>query len=88
MSVGYFLVALSYIVSDVWCRERAYKVVSEAKEVQWEFDNTTLYAVNRSWFCTGVLFSVLCYYVTLRFVELFSSFLPFLFLSLKMCSSC
>ena len=52
-------------------------------------ENTTWYAVNKSWFCTGVLFQF-CVHVTLKFVELFlsSSSFFFSFLLEKMYSSC
>lgn len=63
----------------MWCQERALKATSQAKQVQWELGNTTRYAVNKSWFCTGVLFQF-CVHVTLRFVELFLSSFSFFLL--------
>lgn len=46
LSVGYFLVALSFIVSNVWHRQKASKVVSQAKKYNGSL--TTLFAVNKS----------------------------------------
>lgn len=61
-------------MNDVVSRKGLKK--SYVRKVQWKFDDTTWYAVNKSWFCTGVLFQF-CVNVTLKFVELFLSSFSF-----------
>lgn len=73
LSGGDLLVALSSIVSGVVLRGL----------VKYNEFDTTRYAVNKSWFCTGVLLPF-CVNVSLKFVVV--SF--FLFSPLEMCSSC